>query len=433
MKRTAFALILLASSAISAQPPSPATPPAAPVPRGAAAPASVYEVYQGCEKPASTYARTVTVDPKAGDTLEALFSAKKVLAGDHLILLPGDHGAILAKEVAAGAWIWLDFQPGATAKSITLKNISKILITGAEITSPTGKLFFASAPAHDIVLADSQLYGARDSKNWSAAEWLAAPNAIQADNVKNVSILRNAITNVRFGISASSRQPDVEGSRMNVLIKNNLLKGVSGDFIRPIGGNMAVIGNKGIDGYLSAADGDGNHDDFIQMFALPLTAVYDNVLIEGNYFCETTDVNRKFNADYQGISCFDGTYTNVTIRGNTVLASAYWGIAMYGGKHILIERNTVLSIRPRGDRKLRIAFMPMKRGAKGEDQTARDNVANVFLGFAAPAATSNNIAVPPADASTAFVEFNLSGSAFDLHPKKGGALDGKHAGALQSD
>lgn len=393
-----------------------------------------YPVYPGCEAPAVDYRRTITIDGNMGQTLQALLDAKSLLPGDHVIV-KGPQGSVSASKysqpalVDSGEWIWIEAQ-GATFSKFDLRDISRVFITGALITAPTGTLV-SFAGTSQVILADSEIYGARDSSGWDAAAWLAAPNGISSDNATCVSFLRNKLTNLRFGMSIFTRGQTSDVTSLRALAYQNELRNLSGDFIRPNGSDITILSNTSYDGYLGAADGDANHDDFIQGFAYPLGIEYSNVQIIGNYFQQTTDSARAFQADYQGISVFDGNFTHYVIRGNTVLAGAYHGISMYWGADGIIENNTVLSTYPGFGRKLWISVPKSKGGDLSRNIIVRNNIANQVLpNTDNPGVSySQNATILPADAGNHFEAMDVVNADYDLRLLMNSIWYGKSVGA----
>ena len=418
----------------------PVTPPL-PTDPGTLTNTTSYEQYPGCEAPAHEYLRALYIDPVHGSdtgtgsvtaplkTLENALGAKKILPGDHVILLAGNHGTVFATKYAQAylygnkKWIWLDFKPGAIAQRIELRDMSHWLITNAEVSSTKNTLVMFGGGS-DMVFTKAHLYTVADSTNWGVSDWIdVASSGISVRNTTCVAVTDNSLKNVRFGISVSSDSLDTNQSRMSVLVSNNEIRNFSGDGMRPIASNVIMKDNRIYDEYVSGADGDGNHDDGIQMFALN-GRVFDNIVIDHNWIQETTDPSRKWNAGLQGISNFDGIYTNVKITNNVVLVSAYHGISMYGARTTLIDHNTVANPTTNGH-KTWIYIPNSKGGIAPRDTVVSNNVAVLIHGQ--PGATyTNNIAVT--DPVAAYTTFDITHALFDLHPKSGGPLAGRGAG-----
>lgn len=395
------------------------------------------QVYEGCDSPTQSFKRTITLDGSPGKTFEEFKS--ELLPGDRIIL-KGQHDRIYLNErmsplFASGqSWIQIEGQ-GARVGSIDLRGMKRIELKNLLIESSAKTLVLLSAGSSQIVLRDSIIRGGKDSSAWGAEEWLAAPTGLKSDNANCVAITNNLLTNIRHGISVSTRGQTSAESSVKALVHNNELRNLSGDFLRPLGSDITLSKNRAYDGYLSSADGDFNHDDFIQGFAYPLGIEFSNVKIVDNYFQATTDPMRKYNADYQGISVFDGTYSNFLIRGNAVLGSAYHGISIYGGKNGVIENNTVLSIN--GEKKFRIYVTRMKGKsdyAPSENVLVRNNIANVIPvdKLNSGVTYDNNAILLSGEGAQHFVIFDMVRAAFDLHIKASSSLAGKNLGAFET-
>jgi parallel beta-helix repeat protein len=407
-----------------------------------------YPVYAGCAAPATSFTRTVYVDPSAGDTgdgskekpfgpLATTLAKKKIAPGDHVVLLPGDHGAVQVSkysnpELAASTkWIWLDFQAGAKAKGLTIGDMAFWLVTRAEVSADrasTKNALYTVTSSHDVVLADAHLYTVADSKSWTANEWInTAADGVFLRNGSCLSVVRTKVLNSRFGIAILSDGKARPDTSMKVLVQGNEIANFSGDGLRPIASDVTIKDNYVHDVYVNAADGDDNHDDGLQMWALG-GATYDNIRIEGNWVQETTDAKRPLQNDLQGISQFDGVSTHVVITNNVVLAGAYHGIALYGCQDSTIDHNTVANPGSNGHQ-LWVGVFDLKDGSPSKNLTVTDNAATTFsfsmktTGFV----NTNNIAVP--DPTTAYTTFDKTTLKFDLTPKAGSMLAGKGAGS----
>lgn len=401
-------------------------------------------VYSGCSIPSGKYNTPIVLDAAKGDTLQKYFDAKKAQPGDHLIV-KGNQGSIYLNESSHPVFASNDkfFKiegQGAVFTKIDIRGVSKLLFTNVKVLDFTGSnthLIYLAA-AKDIIIADSQISGSDDSSRWAVSEWFNAPNGINSDNSKCVSAIRNKLKNLRMGIQAFTRATVSSETSIKVLMLDNELRNVSGDFLRPNGSDITIQGNKAYDTYLSSVideDGDGaiddlNHDDFIQGFA-PVGVHYNNVKLIDNYFQETTNVNRKWKAESQGIGFFDGTFTNFIFKGNVVLGSAFHGIAIGGGINGIIENNTVLSIRPKKEYPFWISVGITKQKEVSVNVIVRNNVTNkIQLDSRNTGATYiNNYEVPMQTASDYFMNFNIETSTFDVRPKTSSPFYGKGVGA----
>lgn len=428
-----------------------ATPVATPVPTPIPTPTptptttntTAYPVYPGCEAPSMTFLRTIYIDPVNGlDTgsgastspLRTLgASMSKIQAGDHVVLLPGNHGSVAISRYSHPAlanttrWIWFDFKPGASIERISAAGesaykIGRWLITGAQVTGPkTTYLNFMWGS--NIVVADSKIHTTLNTSAWTATDWMTiAGSGITSRNTVCASYVRNQIKNVRMGIIIQHDSLSTTANRSKNLVQDTLVQGYSADAMRPIASDVILRNNTILDVYVSAADGDDNHDDAIQGYALN-GAVYDNLLIEGTYVQETTSSTRPFRTYTQGIVIFDGLYTNVTVRDNVIINQAWHGIALYGIKNGIVENNTVVNTVGR------VGWIKVPN-AKSDAWTP-ENV--VMRNNVAPNVSGSNVTLVNnytfTDPVATFVKFDLVNMSFDLRIKSTSPIYGKGAGA----
>jgi len=342
----------------------------APVYPSAAVPSTLagsgVEVYPGCELPQSSYLRTLYFDPVNGNDisgngtvsnpyakLSTFISSKLIKEGDHLILLKGDHGLINASAgnlpamAQAKSWIWIDGQPGSILRQISLQGMVRWLITGVDVTGVSATQGgsvdeVAVTNSSNIVFAKSKIYPAADSSSWSFSDWMLVNTAIFSRNSQCTSFYQNVIRNVRFGIIMESSLATYPSNSLKSLAKLNIIDGFSADGMRVIGSDIFVQRNLIQNVYLSETIGDANHDDGIQGYALN-GSVFVNLYVDGNIIQESTDPNRAFNSELQGVGIFDGLYKNVVAVNNVIIASTYHGISLFGIEGGLVEHNTLAS------------------------------------------------------------------------------------------
>ncbi len=403
----------------------------------------VYPVYAGCEAPATTFTRTLYVDPQSGadggdgseqkpyKTLAAVVAGKRVQPGDHVVLRPGHHGSVQANEyknpelVDAAAWIWIEFEPGATAERMALRRMSRWLITGAEITSEKETLV-ALEGSSQLVFADARLYTVKDSSGWTASDWMnVAASGVWVRNGTCTSVIRNRLSNLRFGISIGSDEKNPDDGRMRVLVERNDIRGFSADGIRPNGNDLLIRYNRVLDVMVGDEDGDANHDDLMQMFAMN-GATFDNIRIESNWVQETTAPGRPLSTTTQGISVFDGIITRLQIIDNVVLCGHWHGISGYGIVDGTIRRNTVQNSSTNG-RKIWIMVPKSKNDGAPTGDVVQDNIAASYPDPQPGVTYTGNVTIT--DPEAMFVTFDRATGLFDLHAKPGSDLDGKAVGS----
>ena len=399
---------------------------------GGDAGAPSYPVYPGCEAPATTFTRTVTLDPST-TTLADGFAKKQIQPGDHVVVLSGAHGAVKVTKytnpelVGSTSWIWLDFQPGAVASSIDVEDVARFFITRAEVTAPAVTLA-SFVNATNMILADAHLYTVKDASAWTANDWInTASSGISVRNGSCTALLRDKVLNSRFGIAIFTDALARPDSSMKTLAQENEVANFSGDAMRVVASDVTVEKNYLHDVYVSQADGDDNHDDGLQMWALN-GATFDNITIDGNWVQESTSATRPLQNNLQGIDDFDGVNTHVTITNNVVIVSAYHGISLYGSQDSLIDHNTVANPTANGF-KTWIMVNDTKTAAPSQNLTVTNNAATELdLASTTVNLVQTNDVVVSTPAST-YKTFDTTKMIFDLTPQAGSVLDGKGAGA----
>jgi peptidoglycan hydrolase-like protein with peptidoglycan-binding domain len=424
-------------------PPVPPAPPTPPTPPGT--PGTLSGNYPVA--PSKTYLREIYIDPKNGQdtgdgsaakpfkSFENASTQKKLKQGDHIILLAGNHGAIKVNKytsptlVGGKSWSWIEFRAGATAQSMTIQHTSNWIITKAEVVSRNKPPLWALVVATDsenIIFADSLVASATSNSGWSKSDWMDANSGIFYRNVICGSIIRNQVTNIRHGISATTdtNSPTPSKNSVKVLIQDNRVQHVSADGIRPIGSDIKVAKNYIADFYVSGNDGDGNHDDGIQNWALN-GSVYGNIELDSNWIQESTNANRPWQSDIQGIGNFDGLIKDFRITNNVVLVSAWHGIAVYGADGAVVKNNTVANPSANG-RNTWILSSKSKGNTLPKNVTISNNIAVVVNGHGDTKMTDNILVKAPKDV---FQAFNPGNNQINLTAKNGSPIFGKNVGS----
>lgn len=419
--------------------PTPTTTPN-PTASPSATPRTSYEVYSGCESPDLNYKRTIYIDPVNGvDTHDSLSQAtatrtlegaiSKVKPGDRILLMPGTHRLAIISNynapqlVNSASWILVESMPEAVHQGIELRQMSRWILRGIKFENQSGSLL-GFTDSKQVVAADSVMQGIDNSESWSVADWLNAPRALWTRNSVCASLLRNQISNVRFGISVASDALTIPDNSANALVKDNNITNVSGDHLRFLASNSSFINNKLSDAMISQEQGDANHDDAAQGFALPAFdpatpnapySVIENILFEGNTLQDITHEG-IYTKSPQGFSVFDGVYKNVTIRKNNILTCHYHGITLMGVDGALIEENKVISTcLPGGtiqENKLWISAPDSKKGVPSQNVVIRNNYVSTIGEVSLGVALQNNTVVT--DPASTFKVFDRVNHVFDL-------------------
>ena len=298
---------------------------------------------------ASATARDINVSP--GESLQALLRGGEVAAGDSLVLQDGNYGPLSLHNVRFSAPVELRAATpnGAIFERIFINGSSNLVLRGfgvwpAQPGHGHKELVLVNKHSEDIRLVDLDIRGSRSApdrymdaesqQEWRDEGW--GVNGVRLYGPRS-SLIGSRITGVNFAITATKTHAE---------IRDNLVRGFSGDGIRALGNHARVIGNR-VQDCVKIND---NHDDGFQSWAPKDKAkdgqtrevrdlvLRDNVIIEW-----TGPPDAPLRCTLQGIGMFDGPYREVEIHNNVIAVSAYHGIALYGGQNSRISRNTVVT------------------------------------------------------------------------------------------
>jgi hypothetical protein len=227
----------------------------------------------------------------------------------------------------------------------------------------------------ELIVEDCFIHSTLDTASWTARDWIDKPaSGIWLGRHGKGHIARNNfILNVRFGINLCAPECVAEG---------NVVSHFSADAIRATRDAQVVQYNVIRNILVSAADGDKNHDDGIQVFLFNAgTGTVRDIVLRGNIIIARDDENLKFPASVQGIGCFDGPLVNFTVEKNVVCVNHYHGISLYDAQGCMIRDNVCFT---RWGGKLRPWIMLGTKKKQAGGNTVRDNFAHSY-GFKADA------------------------------------------------
>ncbi len=318
---------------------------------------------------------------KPWKTLEEVIAngaLKKLKGGDSLLLNTGFHGAATFS--------------GENEKTITIAAAEGQKPTLSRLTIPSGKNWlvrgliispsFASEPykgtivtfgeqgeSSKITIEDCYVFTVEDASEWDAQQWMETNGGILMGRAgKDLTLRNNYVRNTRFGISLTS---------FDSLCEGNIVSDFSADAIRATRDGQIVQYNIIKNIYVSAADGDNNHDDGIQCFLFNKgKGEVKNVKIIGNIILSNNDdADRKWQATLQGIGFFDGPLVDFVVTDNVVNVNSYHGISLYDAQNALVERNIVTSPE---EAKIKSWMMFGTKIKQSKDNVAKNNYALTF-------------------------------------------------------
>ncbi len=286
--------------------------------------------------------------------LSSIFSANKAfVAGDTIFLRTGNHGYAILRGVNTDFVVIMP-QPGEQPVVERIRVSASAAISAAywklynltvqsEATNmnatPSYFLIEIYPYATHITISGCTITSNSNTSAWTRDDWrnrcnngLSTRGKLNADYI----LENNKIENVAFGLSISSS---------NTIVRGNSVHNFTNDGSRVVGSNILFERNSVTD-LIKVMTVLENHDDLFQSFTYAAGGTgqdtLKNNIIRNNIFINTTDTNRLFRGNAQGIGCFDGVYLNWRIENNIVITDHWHGISMYGAVNCIIANNTVI-------------------------------------------------------------------------------------------
>jgi hypothetical protein len=271
--------------------------------------------------------------------------------GDTVLLRSGWHGVIRIPSGYNAQTITLAAEPGQTpqvgwveigaACNWTLRGltVSPSLAPAPLEHVPKGLVTLGerAGAGSNLVVESCFIFSALDTSAWNAQEWITKPagGIMLGRNGRGHVARDNDVLNTRFGISLCAPDCVAEG---------NLVERFSGDGIRVTRSGQQARLNVIKNIFVSASDGDDNHDDGIQAF--PFNNMKEpvcDVTISENVILACEDDALPFRAPMQGIGCFDGPLVRFQVTGNVVCVNTWHGLSLYDAQGCVISNNVVYS------------------------------------------------------------------------------------------
>lgn len=306
----------------------------------------------------------------------------KVHAGDVIYLMSGNHGNVsLPYNTKNTDFIFIEAAPNQTPvlDGLTVYGGDKWVIRGLTIQKHDGGLYYILARMYsdNLIFTGNTLQSQADVSAWTPDDWLKSAT-YKALNFTGTcaTITDNTVKNIRFGIS-------IDGSKIQ--LGNNVIDSFADDAIDFTSGDTVISHNR-ITNHYGLIASDINHNDGIQGWTLPGVTLQSNVLIDSNLVFESTGtypaipiIQTAGPADnMQGISIFDGIWSNVTVTNNIVSVSDNHGLSMYGTSNLLIANNTVGRRSPSQSIDTWLGVFAAKSGGNPTNVVVRNNIAHYF-------------------------------------------------------
>ena len=353
----------------------------------------------------------------------------KVHAGDIIYLMSGNHGNVsLPYNTKNTDFIFIEAGPGQTPilDGLTVYGGDKWVIHGLTIQKRDGGPYYtlASMYSDNLIFTNNTLQSQEDVSAWTPANWLKSAT-YKAMNFSGTcaAITGNVVKNIRFGIS-------INGSKIQ--LSNNVIDSFADDAIDFTSGDTVISHNR-ITNHYGLISSDTNHNDGIQGWTVAGVALQSNVLIDSNVVLESTGTHPAIPIiqtggpadNMQGISVFDGIWSNVTVSNNVVSVSDNHGMSMYGMSNLLIAHNTVMKRSLNQATDTWLGVFAAKSGLNPTNVVVRNNIANYFNLPQTGVTFDHNLSlkkawmaweqnIPVVDAAKTFVQPDPTHPAYDL-------------------
>jgi hypothetical protein len=193
-----------------------------------------------------------------------------------------------------------------------------------------------SGPAEDVLIENCFVYSVLDAGRWTARQWMEAPSGmLMGRNGRRLTFRNNYILNTRFGLTMSSFDSQAEG---------NIIENFSADGMRMTRDGETAEHNIIRNIYVSAEDGDQNHDDGIQGFLFNVGhGLIRRFTLRENIIVMREDESQPFKASLQGIGMFDGPLEEFVVEGNVICTQHWHGISLFDATNSVIRDNVVFN------------------------------------------------------------------------------------------
>ncbi|MBI5388259.1 MAG: right-handed parallel beta-helix repeat-containing protein [Verrucomicrobia bacterium] len=221
----------------------------------------------------------------------------------------------------------------------------------------------------DLVVEDCFIYSVLDTSGWTGRDWVEKPaSGIWLGRHGKAHVARNNyVLNTRFGINLCASDCVAEG---------NVVANFSADGLRVTRDGQTVQFNVIKNNFVSARDGDDNHDDGIQAFLFNKgSGTLRDVTLRGNMILARETDGLPFPNGLQGIGFFDGPLVHFLIESNVVCVNHWHGITLGDAQGCTVQDNVCFSRWPDRARPW-VQLGQKKKQARGN--TARNNLAHSF-------------------------------------------------------
>lgn len=320
-------------------------------------------------------------------SITAAFSSKKIIGGDTVLLMDGDHAGVDKMNFTFDSMVTIQSQNGSnaripfihfddTAKNIRLRNL-KIWRDDGDVG--TTFLIRTYSGASYLTFENLELRSRQDSNNylaWTADRWNAVATTAMDLRGSYITVRNCTLTGVRGGIYMGP----------NALVENNIVDGFAEDGMKGV--SNSTFRNNLVKNAFSVIS--GYHRDGFQAYTTP-DAPITNLVLDSNTIIQWTQApGNPLMGSLQGVGMFDGWYDNLTIRNNLVVTDHSHGISVYGTRGAKILNNTVVDLSGLPGTVPWIMLSALKDGTPSQNVVLANNVA---MQIAAASDPANNVVV----------------------------------------
>jgi parallel beta-helix repeat protein len=346
---------------------------------------------------APALAAELQVDPASLE--DALSMA---VEGDTLVLADGQYGELnisgrqgpLTLEAAEGS--------AAEFDQITVRNATDLTLRGLIVSGEATDYLIDLAGDNDgVTVEDCYLESAADTSSWSAQDWIDRASSGISVGGTNITIARNVLRNVGYGISVGADHS---------LVEDNLVENFSRDGLRGLGDYTVFQYNTVKNAYAV----DDHHDDGFQSWSVGEDGVgtgeVTGIVLRGNTIINFEDSNQPHAGALQGIGCFDGTFVDWIVENNVVITNHWHGITLLGARGCIVRNNTVIDLNDESPGPPWVSVDDHKDGTPPEDCVVANNL-TTDLSNAESVTETGNIVLSMDARNDYFVD----AESFDLH------------------
>jgi hypothetical protein len=355
------------------------------------------QVYEGCFKPPTDFAKKIYFDPSKGSLLGdgsaqkpykdlASFmdsTLKNNLKGnEELVLRRGNHGYVNIQNLLNRDFIQITPYPGESPiiQTMQVSKANKLIFKGLRFTpyamkeKMNGTIVTVDPSSSNVVFLNNSFFTTYDTAKWTDQDWNNKTYGGLFTRSSCTTVVGNSFFNLHSGYRNGSNQSVMTGNLFKDIVNDSVNFHASHQLIQH---NVVLYGRNNSYNYKY-------HSDGMQGWTNNVATTNRNIVIDGNlvahYIPLYKDKDKKVRDAFayrQGISIFDGMWDNVTISNNIVITNAFCAMSYLGLANSRIFNNTLLSSDPENiDAEMMV--LDSKEGRRSVNVAVSNNIAHVL-------------------------------------------------------